>query len=144
MGQFYTIENAHTAPQRALDCGPSLCELNQVYWPNRPTPSVQGICGKYINIFTRCTIRNQQDILKTAVADVSKGKTDMSYKGELQTLTKLSMRHQVCPSETCHAIISGSIITMLMSRGRSNCGVNDILDVSTDTYILCGKMKKNI
>ncbi len=31
-----------------------------------------------------------------------KGKqTCQSYKGELQMLTKLSMRHQVCPSETC-------------------------------------------
>ncbi len=30
----------------------------------------------------------------------------MSYKGKLQTLTKLSIRHQVCPSETCRAIIS--------------------------------------
>ncbi len=37
----------------------------------------------------------------TAVAGVSKGQTDMSYKGELQTLTKLSMRHQVCTGETC-------------------------------------------
>ncbi len=36
---------------------------------------------------------NQHDILMTAVADVSKGQTNMSYKGELQTLTKLSMRH---------------------------------------------------
>ncbi len=30
---------------------------------------------------------HQHDILKTAVANVSKGQTDMSYKGELQTLT---------------------------------------------------------
>ncbi len=59
--------------------------------------------------------RNQHDILKTAVADVSKGQTDMLYKGELQTLTKLSMRHQVCPSEICHVIISECILTMLMS-----------------------------
>ncbi len=44
----------------------------------------------------------------------------MSHKGELQTLTKLSIRHQVCPS--C-ILISESIITMPMSRGRSNCGV---------------------
>ncbi len=58
----------------------------------------------------------------TAVADVSKGQTDMSYKGELQTLTKLSMRHHVCPSETCRMTISESTITMLMSRGRSNYG----------------------
>ncbi len=37
----------------------------------------------------------------TAVVDVSKGQTDMSYKGELHTLTKLSMKHHVCPGETC-------------------------------------------
>ncbi len=43
-----------------------------------------------ISIFTRCTIRNQHtDALKTAVADVSKGQTNMSYKDELQTLPKL-------------------------------------------------------
>ncbi len=35
----------------------------------------------------------------TAVADVSKGQTDMSTKGELQTLAKHSMRHQVCPAK---------------------------------------------
>ncbi len=40
------------------------------------------------------------DILRTAVADVSNGQTDMSHKGELETLTKLSMRHKVCRSET--------------------------------------------
>ncbi len=62
---------------------------------------------------------NQHDILKTVVANVSKEQTDMSYKGELQTLTKLSMRRQVCPSETWPTIISDSIITMLLSRGRS-------------------------
>ncbi len=50
-------------------------------------------------------MRNQHDILKTAVADISKGQTDMSYKSELQTLTKLSMRHQVCHSETCQALV---------------------------------------
>ncbi len=82
-----------------------------------------------INIFTRCTIRIQDDILKTAVADVSKGQIDMSYKGELQTLTKLRMRHQICPSETCRAIISESIITMLMSRGSSNCGVTYYVNI---------------
>ncbi len=41
----------------------------------------------------------------------------MSYKGEHQTLTKLSMRHRVCPSETSRAIISESVLTMVMSRG---------------------------
>ncbi len=70
-------------------------------------------------MFTRCTIRNQHDILKTAVADVSKGQADMSHKGELHTLTKLSMRHQVSPIQTCCMIISESIITMLISGGRS-------------------------
>ncbi len=39
----------------------------------------------------------------------------MPHKGELQILTKLSIRHQVCPSETCGTIISESLITMLMS-----------------------------
>ncbi len=38
----------------------------------------------------------------TAVADVSRGQTDISYKGELQTVTKLCMRHHVCPGEICH------------------------------------------
>ncbi len=56
-------------------------------------------CGKYINIFSRCTNRNQRDILITAVANVSKGQTDMWFKGDLQTPPKLSMRHQVCPGE---------------------------------------------
>ncbi len=51
-------------------------------------------------------IRKQHDILKTAVADVIKGQTNMSHKGELQTLTKLNMKHQVCPGETCCMIIS--------------------------------------
>ncbi len=69
---------------------------------NHPTPSVQSICGTYIHIFTRHTIRNQHDIIKTAVADVSKGQTDMSHKGELQTLTKLSMRHQVNINLYCY------------------------------------------
>ncbi len=38
----------------------------------------------YINIFTRCTIKNQHDIVKTTIADVNKRQTDMSHKGELQ------------------------------------------------------------
>ncbi len=68
-------------------------------------------------------IRNQHDILKTTIANVSKGQTDMSHKCELQTLNKLSMRHQVCPSETYTMTISESIITMLMSGGKYNCEV---------------------
>ncbi len=72
------------------------------YGPNHHTPSVKGICG---SIFTRWTIRNKHDILKTAVADVSIGQTDMSYKGELQTLTKLSRRHEVCLGENIYKLI---------------------------------------
>ncbi len=56
-----------------------------------------------------------------AVVDVNNGQTDMSIKGELQTLTKQSMRHQVCLGETCHTTISESVIAMLISRGKSNC-----------------------
>ncbi len=79
--------------------------------------------AKQCNFRRQHTIRNQHHILKIAVADVTKGQTDMSYKGELQPLTRLSMRHHVCPSETCGTITSVSTITMLMSSGRSNCGV---------------------
>ncbi len=114
--------NAHTAPQRTLGCRPCLGGLNKVYGPNRLTPSVSNIHGEYINFFTRCTISNQHDIIKKADADVSKGQTDMSYTSELQAFTKLSMKHQVCPSDTCCVIISESILTMFMSRGRSNMG----------------------
>ncbi len=32
------IDNAHTAPQRVLDCSTSLGGLNQAYIPNCPTP----------------------------------------------------------------------------------------------------------
>ncbi len=53
------------------------------------------------------------------VVDVSKGQRDMSYKGELQTFNNVSMRHQVCPDET---ISQSFTITMLVSRGRRNCG----------------------
>ncbi len=118
MGQFsnilLAIDKTHTVPQRALDYGPCLGGLNKIYGPNCPPPFVKSICD------TRCTNRNQHDILMTAVAGVSKGQTDMSYKGELQTPTKLSMRHQVCPGETFCTAIPDSAITMLMSRGRSN------------------------
>ncbi len=88
------IDKAHTVHQRVLDCKPGLCGLNQVDGPNCPTPSVSSICGKFINIFTRCINRNQHDILMITVADISKEQTDMSYKGELQTLTKQSIIHR--------------------------------------------------
>ncbi len=92
MGQFGNVllanDNAYTVPQWALDFGPSLSGLNKVYGPNRPTPS-----GKYINIFTRFTNMNHYDILMTAVGDAFKRQTDISYKGEFQTLTKQSIRH---------------------------------------------------
>ncbi len=119
----------HTQYHSVLDCRPGLGGLNQVYGTNYHIPSLYSICGKYINIFTRHTIRNQHDILKTAFANVSKGQTDMSHKGELQTLAKLSMRHQVCPCETCRTIISESIITMLMSGSQSNCGVTSYVSI---------------
>ncbi len=64
------------------------------------------------------------------VANVGKGQTDMSYKGELQTLTKLSMGHQVCPGETYRTTISESIITMYISRDRSNYGVKYYVSIS--------------
>ncbi len=61
--------------------------------------SIHSLCLWYLwQIYKhlyRCTIRNEHDILKTAVANVSKGQRDMLYKGEFQTLTKLSMRHQI-------------------------------------------------
>ncbi len=38
MGQFSNVllafDNAHTVPQRDLDCGPGIGGLNQVYGPN--------------------------------------------------------------------------------------------------------------
>ncbi len=43
---------------------------------------------------------NQHDILKTVVADVSKGQSDISYKGDLQALTKLRIRYQAYPGQT--------------------------------------------
>ncbi len=39
-----TIDNAHPAPQRALDCGPGLGVLNQVYGPNLPTKGLFYLC----------------------------------------------------------------------------------------------------
>ncbi len=32
------IDKAHTVPQRAMDCGPGLGGLNQVYGPTVPLP----------------------------------------------------------------------------------------------------------
>ncbi len=69
----------HTVPQRALDCSPGICGLSQVMGPTNPHP---------LFTYTSCIIRHQHDILKTAVADVSKRQRDMSQKGELQTLTR--------------------------------------------------------
>ncbi len=54
MGQLINvllaIEKAHTVPQRALYCRLGLGGLNQV------------ICGKYNNIFTKCTNKNQFEL----------------------------------------------------------------------------------
>ncbi len=75
MGHFsnvlLAIYTTHTVQQGALDSRPGLGGLNQGYGPNRPNPSVWSSCDMYINIFTRCTKRNQYDILMTVIADVS-------------------------------------------------------------------------
>ncbi len=75
----------HIQYHMTLDRRPDIGGLNQVYGSNRPTPSFR-VSVASINIFTRCRIGNQHDILKTAVADVGKEQIDMSYKGELHTL----------------------------------------------------------
>ncbi len=54
------------------------------YVPNHPSPSAV-FCGKYIDIFIRCIISDQHDIIMAAIADVSKGQTDMLHKGEHQS-----------------------------------------------------------
>ncbi len=54
--------------------------------------------------------RNQHDILKTTVANVSNGQTDMSHKGELQTLTKLNMRQYYTIIYLYHQTVSMSFI----------------------------------
>ncbi len=66
-------DQTHIQP---LDCRPGLGGLSKVYGLNRPT-----------HIFTRCTNRTQYDIIMTAATNVRKAQTDMSYKGELKTLT---------------------------------------------------------
>ncbi len=76
------IDKGHTMPQRVMDRRPGAGGLNQVYGPNHPTTSAWSICCKYNNTFTRCTYRNQFDILMIAVSDVTKGQTDMPYQGE--------------------------------------------------------------
>ncbi len=78
--------------------------------PSVPLPLL--ICGIYIKIFFRCTIGNQFDILLTVVVVANKGQTDMPYQGEHHTLTEQSMRHQVCPGETCCTTISILAITI--------------------------------
>ncbi len=81
---LWAIDKAHTVPQRVLDCGPGWAGLNQVYGLNCLKSSAQSICGKN-NILTRCTNGNQFNIPMTACADVRKGQTDMSDRGEHQT-----------------------------------------------------------
>ncbi len=112
------IDKEHTIPQRALACGPGIVELNQVYLPNHLTPSIENFCSTYINIFTRCTKMNLY-ILLIVIANINKGCTVMSYEGQLQTLTKQSIKHQVCPGETCHRTISESTITMFIYKGHN-------------------------
>ncbi len=77
------IDKVNTTLQ-GLDCRTGLGWLYQVYEPNSPSLSEYllqyislfssfflRINNIYLNIFTRCTIRIQLDILLTAVADVS-------------------------------------------------------------------------
>ncbi len=42
----------------------------------------------------------------------------MPYEGELQTLTKQSIKHQVYPGKTCHTTITESTTTMFMNKGH--------------------------
>ncbi len=53
----------HTQYHRGPGLWTRLGGLNQIYGPNRPISFVKSICGKYINIFTRCRIRNPHDVL---------------------------------------------------------------------------------
>ncbi len=66
MGQFSNapsaIDTLHTVPHRALDYRPGLVGLKQFDGPNSPTPSIRSICGKFNNIFIRCTNRKLYDI----------------------------------------------------------------------------------
>ncbi len=82
------IDKVHIVAQRAPDCGPGLGWLNQVYESNHPSLPLLRVYMASITISTRCTNRNQFDILLTAVADVRKGQIYMPYKDELQTLAK--------------------------------------------------------
>ncbi len=59
--------------------GKHLSRLIQDYGLNHPTLSAYRICGKYNNIFTKCTNKNQFDTLMTAVADVRKGQIDKNF-----------------------------------------------------------------
>ncbi len=68
MGQLVNvISTIVKAPQMAPDCSLGLGGLNQAYRSNHPT-----MLNVYNNIFTRCVIRNQFDILLTAIANVRK------------------------------------------------------------------------
>ncbi len=76
------------------------------------------------------------------VADVRKGQTYMSYKGEHQMLTKQSIRHQVCSGGACLTILESAmtILIMLMSRGSSNCGVDMISATRYGVFTICINM----
>ncbi len=69
--------------------------------------------------------RNQFHILLRAVADVSKGQTVIPYQGEDPTRPIQGIRHHFGPGEIRCITISESSITILISRGRSNCGITD-------------------
>ncbi len=134
MGQFSNvllpIDKVHTVPQRATK-GPALWTrfrwVKHGLWPAQQS---QSLCLDYrwqvyqhpYQMYIYESARYPK-VVKAAVANVNKGETDMSYKGELQTFIKQSKSHQICLSETCCTTISEFTIIMLMSRGRSNCGV---------------------
>ncbi len=58
----------------------------------------------------------------TAIAYVNKGQTEMTYQGEHQTLTKQSVRHQVC--HPVKPVVHPYQNLILMSKAN-NCGVTD-------------------
>ncbi len=95
MCQFSTIviDSAHTVPQRALGCRPGLGGISQLH--------VKSNCGKYINIFIRRTISNQHDIIKTAVANISKCKQTCH--------TKMSSKHSLNKVRRHHETIDHSV-----------------------------------
>ncbi len=93
--------------------------------PTVPLPMLRVYMTCKSSCTNRNTHRNQIDILMADVYESRKGQTDMPYQGEHQTLKKSSMKHNVCPGETCRTTIPESAMIILMPRGKHNCGVTD-------------------